>query len=101
MSQDFGESDTVERGVVNEAGSTFLERFIGHVGNVSAPDVAMTRQWAKFTVVKSFLLAVAAIISVLVVFSLITAVTSVVWFLVKLVIAVAVVFFAVAYFVKK
>jgi hypothetical protein len=61
----------------------------------------MTRQWAKFTVVKSFLLAVAAIISVLVVFSLITAVTSVVWFLVKLVIAVAVVFFAVAYFVKK
>jgi hypothetical protein len=51
--------------------------------------------------VKSFLLVVAGIIGVLVVFSLITAVTSIVWFLVKLIVAVAVVFFAVAYFVKK
>ena len=56
---------------------------------------------AKFTGVKSFLLVVAGIIGVLVVFSLITAVTSIVWFLVKLIVAVAVVFFAVAYFVKK
>jgi len=61
----------------------------------------MASQWAKFTVVKSFLLVVAGIIGVLVVFSLITAVTSIVWFLVKLIVAVAVVFFAVAYFVKK
>jgi len=51
--------------------------------------------------VKSFLLVVAGIIGVLVVFSLITAVTSIVWFLVKVIIAVAAVFFAVAYFVKK
>ncbi|CAB4870997.1 unannotated protein [freshwater metagenome] len=50
---------------------------------------------------KSFLLIAATIIAVLVVFSLITAVTSIVWFLVKLIIAVAVVFFAVAFFVKK
>jgi len=61
----------------------------------------MASQWAKFTGVKSFLLVVAGIIGVLVVFSLITAVTSIVWFLVKLIVAVAVVFFAVAYFVKK
>jgi hypothetical protein len=61
----------------------------------------MTREWVKFTVVKSFLLVLAGAIGVLVVFSLITAVTSMVWFLVKLIAAVAVVFFAVAYFVKK
>ena len=61
----------------------------------------MTRQWAKFTVVKSFLLAVAAIIAVVIVFWLISVVTGFVLFLAKLIIAVAVVFFAVAYFVKK
>ena len=56
---------------------------------------------AKFTVVKSFLLAVAAIIAVVIVFWLISVVTGFVLFLAKLIIAVAIVFFAVAYFVKK
>jgi hypothetical protein len=51
--------------------------------------------------VKSFLLAVAALVAVVVVFWLISVVTGIVLFLAKLVIAVAVVFFAVAYFVKK
>ncbi len=50
---------------------------------------------------KSFLLAVAAIIAVVIVFWLISVVTGFVLFLTKLIIAVAVVFFAVAYFVKK